>query len=112
MEPDQTEPKAETDYYDFAKLILELQNRRREVHSRSSFQQASSSRSRNNLNTRPPTQDRENDREFEWNDQESNRSEWIDLRVSWCGDRDGDTDSQCTPALHYTGYIVQTVCQY
>ena len=72
----------------------------------------SSSRSRNNLNTHPPTQDREKDSEFEWNDQESGGSVWIDPRVSWCGDRDGDTNSQCTPALHYTGYIVQTVCQY
>ena len=68
--------------------------------------------SRNNLNTHPPTQDREKDSEFEWNDQESGGSVWIDPRVSWCGDRDGDTNSQCTPALHYTGYIVQTVCQY
>ncbi len=72
----------------------------------------SSSCSRNNLNTHPPTQDSEKDSEFEWNDQESGGSVWIDPRVSWCGDRDGDTISQCTPALHYTGYIVQTVCQY
>ena len=28
------------------------------------------------------------------------------------GDRDGDTDRQCAPALHYTGYLVQTVCEY
>ena len=61
---------------------------------------------------RERAQDREKDSEFEWNDQESSGSVWIDPRVSWCGDRDGDTNSQCTPALHYTGYIVQTVCQY
>ena len=31
---------------------------------------------------------------------------------SWCGDRDSDVEqSQRTPSLHYTGYIVQTVCQ-
>ena len=36
----------------------------------------------------------------------------IDLRENWCGDRDGDTDSQCAPPLHYTGYLVQTVCEY
>ena len=29
------------------------------------------------------------------------------------GDRDSDVEqSQRTPSLHYTGYIVQTVCQY
>ena len=40
------------------------------------------------------------------------RLKLIDLREDWCGDRDGDTDSQCTPPLHYTGYLVQTVCEY
>ena len=49
---------------------------------------------------------------MEWSNEVSDRSKLIDLRESWCGDRDGDTDRQCTPALHYTGYLVQTVCQY
>ena len=50
--------------------------------------------------------------EIEWSSEVRDRSKLIDLRENWCGDRDGDTDRQCTPALHYTGYLVQTVCQY
>ena len=62
------------------------------------------------LNTHPPTQDREMNREIELHYAERNRSGLIDR--SWCGDRDSDVEqSQRTPSLHYTGYIVQTVCQ-
>ena len=49
-------------------------------------------------------------REIELHYAERNRSGLIDR--SWCGDRDSDVEqSQRTPSLHYTGYIVQTVCQ-
>ena len=62
------------------------------------------------LSTHPPTQDREMNREIELHYAERNRSGLIDR--SWCGDRDSDVEqSQRTPSLHYTGYIVQTVCQ-
>ena len=48
------------------------------------------------LSTHPPTQDREMNREREGE-----------------GDRDSDVEKiQRAPSLHYTGYLVQTVCQF
>ena len=56
------------------------------------------------LSTHPPTQDREMNRERE---REKEREKGRDR------DRDSDVENiQRAPSLHYTGYLVQTVCQF
>ena len=63
------------------------------------------------LNTHPPTQDRGMSIEIELHDAMRDRYRLSDR--SWCGDRDSYVEkSQRAPSLHYTGYIVQTVCQF
>ena len=55
-----------------------------------------------NLSTHPPTQDREMNREREG-----------ERKTGRKGDRDSGVEKiQRAPSLHYTGYLVQTVCQF